>query len=443
MIGPLSPGHRRGDHPSPARGSSRPWLWSSAAAGLVLIAWAVVRVRSPNAALPDTPIYAQYAAQMQAGHLPYRDFPVVYPPVSLPVFLLPALLAGTTTFHPYDSAFNLILAPCAAVAIGAGMYMLARQTRGVWRLLAGLCLGGLTPLLLGSVMLSRYDPWPALLMTLAVALILFGPTRVGFGLLALAVGAKAYPLAAVPLLTLYVWRTWGRRRALTCLAVFAVVLACVIVPFAILAPHGLWASIKLQSARPLQVESLGASLLLVAHQVAGVHVATAVFDGSANFLGATARKLASVSGWLQIAAIIAITLQFLRQPPTRERVLFAIAAVVCAFVALDRVLSPQYLIWLAPLVVALPRARGVVAAGLLAASMVLTQLWFPDRYFQLLAFAPLPSWLVFSRDMLLLCLLGTLAWPLRPLPDADHARRREPPSQPADEPELLPAGSIF
>lgn len=396
-------------------GLKRPWLFGGACAGLALIAWAVARAWHPHAPLPDTPIYAQYVAQIQAGHVPYRDFSFVYPPLALPVFLLPGLLAGTA-FHAYDSAFNLIMAPIAAAATGTGAYLLARQARKKVRLLIGLGLGGLAPLLLGPVMMSRYDPWPALLMALAVGLILFGPERVGFGVLALAVGAKAYPLAALPVLTLYVWRTRDSRRALGCVAVFAAVLACVFVPFAILSPHGMWASIRLQSSRPLQIESLGASLLLVAHQVAGVHLTAAVFDGSANLVGGTAASLAGSSGGLQIAVIILITLEFLHHPATRERVLLASAATVCAFIALDRVLSPQYLIWLVPMVVALPRARGVMASVLLGASMVLTQLWFPTHYFQLLAFNPLQSWLVFSRDILLLALLGTLAWPLAEAP---------------------------
>ena len=396
----------------------------------------------PDAVLPDTPIYAHYAAQMQAGRLPYRDFAVVYPPVSLPIFLLPALLAGTTAFHPYNSTFGLLMAACGAGAVATAMYVLAHQTRRIGQLIAGLALGGLAPLLLGPLILSRYDGWPALLTTLALAMILFDRSRLGFGILALAVGAKAYPLAILPVLLVYVWRNHGGRRALSSLAVFVAVLVCAIAPFAILAPHGLWASVKLQTSRPLQMESLGASLLLVAHQVAGVHLVQVTFDGSTNLVGTTAGRLASASGWLEVAAIIAITLQFLRGSATRERTLFATAAAICAFIALDRVLSPQYLIWLVPLVVVLPRTWGVVTSALLGVTLVLTQLWFPSRYFQLVAFAPLPSWLVFSRDILLIVLLGTLVWPLRVA--AEPARRRAPhTSEPAAEPELVPSRADF
>ena len=51
-----------------------------------------------------------------------------------------------------------------------------------------------------------------------------------------------------------------------------------------------------------------------------------------------------------------------------------------AFVALGKVLSPQFLIWLVPLVPLVRGRRGLAAAAMLGAAMLLTQAWFPDRY---------------------------------------------------------------
>jgi hypothetical protein len=58
--------------------------------------------------------------------------------------------------------------------------------------------------------------------------------------------------------------------------------------------------------------------------------------------------------------------------------------------------------------------RGVTASALLAAALVLTQLWFPFRYWDLaLEFDTISSWLVLARDLVLLVLLAVLALGLR------------------------------
>ena len=45
----------------------------------------------------DTREYAKYARYIAVGGLvPYRDFSVEYPPLSLPIFLIPRLLAGNS-----------------------------------------------------------------------------------------------------------------------------------------------------------------------------------------------------------------------------------------------------------------------------------------------------------------------------------------------------------
>ena len=77
-------------------------------------------------------------------------------------------------------------------------------------------------------------------------------------------------------------------------------------------------------------------------------------------------------------------------------------------------LSPQYLIWLAPAVALVRGRRGLVAGALLVAAMLLTQLWFPYRYWRLaLHQDSIASWLVFARDLVLVALVFVLAIPRR------------------------------
>ena len=86
-----------------------------------------------------------------------------------------------------------------------------------------------------------------------------------------------------------------------------------------------------------------------------------------------------------------------------------------AFVAFGKVLSPQYMIWLCPFVLLVRGRRGIAGAALLVASLVLTQLWFPYRYWDYaLGFEALPSAFVFLRDIALVGLFATLLTDLRP-----------------------------
>jgi hypothetical protein len=57
---------------------------------------------------------------------------------------------------------------------------------------------------------------------------------------------------------------------------FVVVAAVCFVPFTILAPAGLEASVRFQLERPLQVESLGAAVLIAAHHLGLIATLTTV-----------------------------------------------------------------------------------------------------------------------------------------------------------------------
>jgi uncharacterized membrane protein len=216
----------------------------------------------------------------------------------------------------------------------------------------------------------------------------------------------------VPLAVAYAWKTRGRREALLCLALAAGVFALVFLPFVVLAPGGVWHSISVQLGRPLQVESLGAALLLVAHNVFGFALSGETSHGSQNVAGTAADVLGVVTTVAQAAALVWIWWAFARGPATALALVRSSAAAVCAFVAFGKVLSPQFLIWLIPVVPLVRGRRGLWAGGLLLAALVSTQIWFPFRYFRLaLDFEAGLSWLLLARDLMLVALALLLAWP--------------------------------
>jgi hypothetical protein len=367
--------------------------------------------------LLDTPIYERYGDASLRGQVPYRDVAVEYPPGALPVFVAPSVLAGQGRFGAYTRVFEALMGLCGMLAVAAATLILVRLGRRGAPLVLAAGLAGLGALALGPVVLSRFDLWPAALTVGALALLLYERRRAGFAVLGLAFAAKLFPALLLPPMLGYVWRRNGRREALSGGLWFLAAAAVCYAPFVVLGPHGVWSSLAGQAGRPLQIESLGASILLAAHQVAGTGLTMGVSHGSNNLVGSVPDRLALGEAVLQALVVLALWIGFLRGPADRERLVRTCAGCVCAFVAFGKVLSPQYLIWLLPLVALVRGRRGAAAAAMLVVSMLLTQLWFPYRYLDLVyEFDPAASWLVLARDLSLVALLAILVWPPRRLP---------------------------
>jgi hypothetical protein len=321
---------------------------------LFLVGWgALHRGFFANEPIVDTPTYERYGSAMNDGQVPYRDFAVEYPPGALPMFAIPAL--GNPSSETFRVRFEALMA------------------------------------FFGQ----------AMIVSLAVAHVALG----------VAVAAKLYPAVLAPLSVVYVWKREGRREALLCAGLMLAVVAVVFAPFVVVAPGGVWDSLWNQASRPLQIESLGAGVLLVAHHVSGTGVTMETSHGSQNLAGTAPEVLAVLQTALQAGALLATWILFARGPATRERLLYASAAALVAFIALGKVLSPQFLIWLIPVIPLVAGRRGLIASALLAAALVATQLWFPYRYWDLaLQFGALESWLVLVRDLLLVGLMAVLVW---------------------------------
>jgi hypothetical protein len=367
---------------------------------LLAVAWAVLHVAPwTDYQIVDTPVYQRYGEAMTVGQVPYRDFRPEYPPAALPAFLLPAL--GPS--DDYRTLFEILMLACGMGIVALVAATLVRVGVAGRELYAYVALAALAPLALGSVVLTRFDLWPALLTVAALAALVSGRDRLGLGVLGLATAAKLYPAVLLPVALVYAARR-GRQNVLAALVSFVGALLLCFLPFLLLAPEGVWASIERQTGRPLQIESLGAALLLAGKQL-GLYEPTVVSTfGSQNAAGSLPDRLASLQTLLQIVAVVAVWVAVARARDPIAGLLGGSAAAVVAFVAFGKVLSPQFLIWLVPLVPLAAAVSGLGTTVLFVTALVLTQLWFPTRYWDVVDLGAV-GWLVLVRDLVLVGLL--------------------------------------
>jgi len=291
-------------------------------------------------------VYATYGANMADGKLPYRDFFDEYPPLAQPVLL---------------AAVNVTLFKLVLVACGVGIVWLLALVFRSWLAVA---VFAVSPLLVGPIYLNAYDLWPALLLTTALALFARHKPIWGFAVLGAATAAKIYPVAVLPIALLFVPRAC-RVRGVTW---FVGVVVLVHLPFLALGPGGLRYSYTVQLERGLELNSLGASLLLAVHHQTLANQP----PGSLNVVGGGCRVVAAVSTALVVVAVALATWLYARG---RLAFLTACAAAVAGFVAFDKVFSAQYVEWLAPLA----PLGGAVAAAVTALVLVLTHAVFNHR----------------------------------------------------------------
>jgi uncharacterized membrane protein len=354
----------------------------------------------------DVHLYQGFAVAVFDGRVPYRDLFMEYPPGALAVFLPPAAFG----FSHYNAAFKCLMAVCGIATLLLIAFLLVRLGVSTTRLWVAVLLFALSPLALGPISLNTYDAWPALLTLAALTLLLAGRDVAAFAVLGAAFAAKVYPVVLVPPAAIFVWRTRGRISALRGLAAFAAVTALFVVPFLVLAPHGLAESFRAQAARSLQVESLAGSALAVADRT-GIYSATVVHRTghaiSYDLVGSLPEALAVLSSIAQALAVVAIAWLYSRGRDDPRRLVLAFGAATAGFLAFTRFFSPQYLIWLLPFVPLLEPAAWVLTA----IALVLAQVWF-FHYRDVFALGGY-VWLVLARDLLVLALFVLVLLRLR------------------------------
>jgi hypothetical protein len=367
----------------------RAWLSSIRSADVAAVAW-------------SHRYYYDYASQIVSGRIPYRDFAFEYPLLSLPLFLVPCLL--TTDFESYRIGFlvEMFLFDVVAIVLLAG-----RGGAGDWAGAARRLLWyTLYCLLLAPLVIGRFELAPMVLAFAAASWWFSGCNALGGATAGLGMLIKIFPgLVAAPALVMEASRLRSSRpRGMAAfLAALGLGMAC----WLLLAGGRFVESLGYHAQRGLEIESLFGGVLLLAGTVTGMKVPW-TFDHNAYHLSSSwTAALATTTLPLQAIALPVVMWRFWRSGMV-DGLRFSAAAIL-AFIALGKVLSPQYLIWLFPFVAALEGRTGILARKIFLLCCVTTALIYPGPGFALILDHHAGAILLLNlRNALLIWLLVTL-----------------------------------
>lgn len=352
--------------------------------------------------------YFEDSARLLGGIVPYRGFPLEYPPLALVPMMLPRLLWPFGT--PPDGVLVLLFATmegCLAVIVG---WLIARASADPVRAAAT---WALVVLLAGGSIAWRYDLWPAAAVLVAFVAIERG--RPGLAGAALGVGTmlKLFPIVVLPILAVraIALRDWAGLVRLVIGA--AVVVGLVMgIAFAAAGPDSFgWLTYEVD--RGLQLESTGSGFLLLLHAFAGSPFEILHDFGTLQVAAPGADAIVAATPYAELALVAGVgalaLLGFRRDVERlghvrRTSLAVAIVAVIVALIASSKVFSAQYVVWFLPLIPFLPgrlRWLGLIIAGL-------STLIYPLNYLPLWQLDPLMAVVLNVRNLLLVLFVVAL-----------------------------------
>ena len=379
----------------------------------------------------DLNLYLRNARDLASGAVPYRDFPIEYPPAALIPMIVPYL---AWPFGPVDlGLYKWLFAAWEAtllLALGLVLVQIVRL-RGDAEAEERLEPARLQRTAIRLVLLSagailaitfRFDLFPALLMAFAVWAALGGrPAAAGFAL-GLGVLAKLFPVAILPALAIP-WLLPFEPRGLARMgAALGATIALGLAPFLALAgSESTLQFLRYNAERGLQVESVGGGFAVLGGLLAGAPVDMNFRFSSVNVEGGLASAwltlLPALSvvgygaiawlGWHRIRAETATGVHVGGDGLVRPSTVVELATLcLLMLLATSKVFSIQYVVWLVPLAALLGGRRFWLAAALVALTIPI----HPLLYEGLVNQEALPILVLNARNALLVGLLAWMLW---------------------------------
>jgi uncharacterized membrane protein len=359
----------------------------------------------------DISIPYLYGTRMALGDIPYRDFAVEYPPLALLFMLIPRLFGSYASTYILGFSIEILIFDLLAM-----LFISALSKRLNMELWKSLGIYTLAVLSIGPLLINRYDLIPAVIVLGAVYAFSRGHSNIAWALLAVGVMTKIYPAVIVPLFLIYDLVRRRYRRAVEGISSFALTIGLIALPFLIISPRGFLESFTYQTGRGLQIESVLSSILLLCQKLGFTTLTIEAASGGTDVVSPLATTLANITPAFVVTALLLVYWLYYRRQSqvchserseesrggeapcitpdkcaspkevsnneTASLISFTLLAIL-AFILSNKVLSPQFIIWLAPLIPLVTGRASRLSWLLFIAIGLMSYLIFPTGYLTL------------------------------------------------------------
>jgi hypothetical protein len=318
----------------------------------------------------DITYYLKFALRVFGGQIPYVQFSIDYPQgafvsILLPLFLvlvtggMPALLSGDPMGYVLFHQVLMCLLDLGTVIL---VYLIGLRLYDERR--AYFC-GILYATAFSSAyfVLTKYDSYPTFFLLLSVALFIYGRETGAYLAGAWGFLVKWFPVLALPYFLILDLKKGVERKAVLQNLGLAILLVLVVtVPFLVMSPEGFIKTYTLNT----QFNTLTHGFIYYLDFIAKTLTGATIFSG--------------ISLMLAVIAELGLLYWYYRRPGTDYLTLCAfILFAVSAFILTNKIASPQYLQWIAPLT-----ALFLAGSALEALLFYIAQFWwfleFPVLY---------------------------------------------------------------
>lgn len=325
----------------------------------------------------DLGVHQGYVRQLLAGRVPFRDFFPEYPPLVFAFTAIPALFD-----HSLHLYFPIFRGCCCAVDCGIWAAALrinrARPAPCLVYILATTAMG--------TILYDRIDIVLGALLLAGIMAVRSGRPR----LCALAIGAgiafKLIPVVWAPAVLISEAKR-GVRRLVWTAVLLGLPMALSLDVLAAFGGYRFGALIDYHVLRGIQLESGPASVEMMLIDGPSDGLVTHEF-GSFNLHSRFEPLLIRCGTALTFLLVIGGAAMAWRRDMNREALALLLGGVMCGAVAVSKVLSPQYVVFLLPMLVAMPepasRGARVASWALVLATALLTGAVFPWEYVRLI-----------------------------------------------------------